>query len=72
MYFILNNKYTLSLKFVAAHVRVNNHWSISQVRLYTNLELSHSDFNLKAPLRSQRDFETLPNSRYKIGMANSY
>jgi hypothetical protein len=33
MYFILKTKYTLSLKFVLSHVRGNNHWSTSQVRL---------------------------------------
>jgi hypothetical protein len=32
MYFILKTKYTLSLKFVPAQVRGNNHWSTSQVR----------------------------------------
>jgi hypothetical protein len=31
MYFILNTKYNLSLKFVPAQVRSNDHWSTSRV-----------------------------------------
>ena len=44
MYFILKTKYTLSIEFVPAQVRSNNHWRTSPEGTTKNLELSHPAF----------------------------